>query len=163
VTRYLLLAVAEAASPQLSGSEQAVWLTRLEREHDNARAAMRWQVDRGIVDQALRMCAALWRFWQWHGHMAEGRERLTEVLEESATASSAGNAAGMRAEVLRGAGTLAAIQGDFATARSLTEESLAIRRELGVEPGVAASLCALGEQARYRGTTRRRGRCWRRA
>ena len=38
------LEVAERAGPELSGSEQAVWLDRLEVDHDNFRAALGWSL-----------------------------------------------------------------------------------------------------------------------
>jgi predicted ATPase len=38
-TYYLRLS--EQAEPELGGPQQALWLERLEREHDNLRAAMR--------------------------------------------------------------------------------------------------------------------------
>jgi tetratricopeptide (TPR) repeat protein len=56
-----------------------------------------------------------------------------------------------QAQALKGAGTLAAQQGDNATARALYEESLEIRRELGDRPGVAALLSNLGVVAYYSG------------
>ncbi len=40
------LALAEEAEPELLGARQAYWLSRLEEEHDNLRAALRWSVDR---------------------------------------------------------------------------------------------------------------------
>ena len=36
------LGVAEEVAPELFGSEQVMWLDRLEREHDNLRAALEW-------------------------------------------------------------------------------------------------------------------------
>src|SRR5262249_30074284 len=40
--RNWFLALAEEAEPQLQGAEQDRWLERLEREHDNLRAALSW-------------------------------------------------------------------------------------------------------------------------
>jgi tetratricopeptide (TPR) repeat protein len=55
-----------------------------------------------------------------------------------------------RASALKGAGTLAAQQGDFETARARYDEGLAIQRELGDKPGVVALLNNLGMVAMYR-------------
>jgi tetratricopeptide (TPR) repeat protein len=41
------LALAEESEPQLAGPEQATWLERLEREHDNLRAALNWSLEEG--------------------------------------------------------------------------------------------------------------------
>jgi predicted ATPase len=41
------LALAEEAEPNLMGSEQETWLGRLEREHDNLRAALRRSLEGG--------------------------------------------------------------------------------------------------------------------
>src|SRR5207244_4351842 len=57
------LRMGEEALLQLSGSEQAVWLNRLETEHDNLRAALAWcQEGEGHAETGLRLAGALWRF-----------------------------------------------------------------------------------------------------
>ena len=43
------LALAERAAPEWWGGEPAVWLDRLEAEHDNLRAALDWAVDAAAV------------------------------------------------------------------------------------------------------------------
>jgi non-specific serine/threonine protein kinase len=55
--------LAERAEPELVGPHQATWLERLEREHDNLRAALRWAVDNDEAELGSRLGAALWRFW----------------------------------------------------------------------------------------------------
>src|SRR6059058_5409834 len=40
------LRLAEEVDPKLVDSQQTIWLERLEWEHDNLRAAMRWSLER---------------------------------------------------------------------------------------------------------------------
>ncbi|HEX8600086.1 MAG TPA: tetratricopeptide repeat protein [Chloroflexia bacterium] len=143
------LALAETAEPELGGAQQREWLDRLEQEHDNLRAALQWSLGQAQVDSlgdngeraeiALRLCAALGRFWEMHSHLSEGRKWMETALERGTAASPA-----VRAKVLSGAGTLARYQGDFGRARLLFDESLALRQELGDKKGIAASLNNLG-------------------
>jgi predicted ATPase len=139
------LALADRVEPELAGPEQAGRLDRLEADHDDLRAALRWLADRGEAERALRLGGALWWFWWVRGYLTEGRQRLAEML---ALPGAAGRTAA-RAKALHGAGVLAHRQADYAAARALLEESLAIRRELGDQEDVAWSLTYLGNVARY--------------
>ncbi|MGH9969245.1 MAG: ATP-binding protein, partial [Pyrinomonadaceae bacterium] len=134
------LALIEQAEPMLSGADQAVWLTKLETEHDNLRAALRWAKENGEVEVGSRIAGALGRFWLMHGHYSEGRERLAEFLTSTATSGRTAT----RAKLLTSAGILAQNQGDYTASRSFFEESLAIWRETGNRDGIAASLTNLG-------------------
>jgi predicted ATPase len=84
------LSLAEAAEAELTGPDQADWLNRLDAEHDNMRAALHWALDRAnqdapesIPDLALRLAAALWRYWWNRGFLAEGRSWLGRALAET--------------------------------------------------------------------------------
>ncbi|WP_395143790.1 ATP-binding protein [Armatimonas sp.] len=137
------LALAEAAEPNLTGPEQGIWLNCLELEHNNLRAALSWSCkfpQTGAL--GLRLTGALWRFWVVHGYFAEGREYLTKVL-----LSNEGGVPLVRAKALQGAGVLARMQGDYASARALNEENLALRRELDDRQGIAMALNNLGNLA----------------
>jgi predicted ATPase/class 3 adenylate cyclase/tetratricopeptide (TPR) repeat protein len=142
------LALAEEVRPKLHGSEQARWLGVLEEEHDNLRQALTWcgeEVEGG--EKGLRLGAALQMFWRTRGHVSEGRERLRAVLSHAGGQEPAR----ARAEALSGAGGLAEMQGDYASARSLHQESLGIARELEDKSGIANSLSNLGNAAFYQG------------
>ena len=134
------LKLAERAEPELSGTNQEMWLAQLETEHDNLRAALHWAKESEETEMSLRLAGALWRFWLVRGHLGEGRERLTDIL--TAAGSSSHTAA--LAKALTGAGTLAHNQGDYIAARSLYEESLAVWQEVGDKAGVADALNNLG-------------------
>jgi len=138
------LALAEQAEHELMGSEQRAWLGQLEREHDNLRAALRWSVECRQVEHGLRLGGALWRFWQTHGHLTEGRARLMELLGLTQAGILATQRTVARATALRGAGALAWRQGDYSAAWSLHAESLAISRELRDRRGIAFSLNSMG-------------------
>lgn len=141
------LSFVERAEPGLIGASQAVWLDRIEKEHDNLRAALQWFALRGPADHGLRLAAALRRFWRARGYLTEGRERLGVLL----SLPEAANRTASRAKALHGAGWLASQQGDYDDARVLLEESLTIYRELRDPRGSGWALVDLGFLARYRG------------
>ena len=141
------LFLSEHAELELRGPRQAAWLDRLETEHDNLRAALAWAAEGGDVEAGLRLGAALWRFWQVRGHLAEGRERVERLL----ALPDPSERTAVRAYAQACAGRLAWAQGDHAAARPLFEESLAVLRELGDTRGVAFSLLNLGMVANGQG------------
>ena len=130
---------AEEAERELRGPDQARWLTRVETEHDNIRAALSWSLgERGDADSGVRLAAALWAFWSTRGYLSEGRRRLESAISRSGPAASLA-----RAKALNGAGWLAAYQDEYGAAKALIEESLVLNRELEDKEGIAASLANL--------------------
>ncbi len=141
------LQLAERAEPELQGPDQAVWLDRLEAEHDNLRAALEWsKKDEGGAEPGLRLAAALGHFWFVRGYLTEGRTWLEGMLAArgSATAST-------RVKALNGAGFLAWLQWDYERAAVQCEESLALSRTLQDKRALASSLNTLGLAATYLG------------
>src|SRR5438876_8068119 len=55
-----LLALAAEAEPHLMSSDDAVWMDRLERDHDGLRAAFSWFLKHGKGAEALQLAADLW-------------------------------------------------------------------------------------------------------
>jgi hypothetical protein len=120
--RHALAAVqlAETAEHEMPGLSETSWLVRLDREHDNLRAALRWCETHGYAEPALRIAVALWWFWGVRGHLREGREHLTSLVERFPIKPTSPRA-GLYARALSGAGVFASVQGDHAVARSLLE------------------------------------------
>ncbi len=125
------LALAERAAPELTGGDQLVWLDRLGRDHDNLRAALAWSL--AAVDgggEALRIAAALGRFWHYRGGMSEGREWLERALARADEAPPAA-----RALAFMWAGQFQRVLGHGSGERSLLERAVAEARlsgDLGV-------------------------------
>jgi predicted ATPase len=131
--------LAETGAQALSGPDQATWLYRLEQEHDNLRAALNWAEANGEAEIALRIGAALCRFWTARGHVREGLERLNRLRRMEAGV----HLRLRRGAVLAGAGSLVHETGDFQGAQPLLEEALTLFREAGDEASEAALLNAL--------------------
>lgn len=142
------LEIAETAESKLHTLEQAVWLDRLEQEHDNLRAALRWALDQGESTTGLRIAGALARFWAVRGYATEGRRWLEDLLAADTVTDALTSHIAARAKALSGAGLLAREQSDFARARTLHEKSLTLRRELDDRKGIALALNSLGNVAR---------------
>ncbi|MBA2450600.1 MAG: tetratricopeptide repeat protein [Chloroflexi bacterium] len=134
------LALAEHAAPELHRAQQVAWLDRLDREHDNLRAALGWSRQSGEGELGLRLAGALGWFWSVRGYWTEGRGWLEAALAPAGPS----RRARARADALWGAGLLAWHQGERAAARAQLEESLEIWRELGDPSGVAYTLGLLG-------------------
>jgi predicted ATPase len=64
--------LAEEAAQHLFAAEQPAWLDRLTLDEANLRTALRWAIDEGETELALRLVAALWRYWQVTGQLADG-------------------------------------------------------------------------------------------
>jgi predicted ATPase/class 3 adenylate cyclase/DNA-binding XRE family transcriptional regulator len=133
------LTLAEEVEPQLVGPNQGIWLDRLEIEHDNLRAALGWGIERDEAETALRLGAALWRFWDRHGHASEGRGWLEQALAKRAGAEELWRARGLHA-----AGNMARNQGDYPRAAEFYEAALVLWRKLGDQRGLANSLHGVG-------------------
>lgn len=147
------LDLAETAEPKLRGAEQIAWLDRLERDHDNLRAALEWSFNRagrsGDVSietrtqpgrESLRLAGALYMFWKRRAHWSEGRDWLGRALAVTADLPCAEE----RAKALDAAVLLAAEQADTQPATRLAEENLALARESGDSSSIARSLNTQG-------------------
>jgi non-specific serine/threonine protein kinase len=138
------LTLAEQAVPLLRGSQQAVWLDRLEADHANLRAALEWSLteDRQ-TDAALRLSAALAWFWATRGHASEGHRWLARAL--------AGPEAHPKARLgaLYGAGWLAHIHYDASSARAYLDAALPLAQQQNDRWAMAWIVHLMGRVAYY--------------
>ena len=132
------LVLAEEAANAIEGADQPIWLERLDHDRHNIRVALDWLIRAGNADWALRLGAALVRYWELREMFVEGREWLAAILAlpGAATRSAA------RAKAVFAAAVLAASQRDDDTL-TFFSEALEIYRELGDSQGMAAALNGL--------------------
>jgi len=121
------LALAEEADPHLVRVDRRAWLDRLAREHDNLRAAFDFCAGSGRIAEALRLAAALWRFWQFRGHLREGLQRVRRVLDNPASSAHAPE----REAALEAAGGLSYWLGDITATIASYDEAVALARANG--------------------------------
>jgi tetratricopeptide (TPR) repeat protein len=118
--------MAQAAYPMLYGPEQAVWVKRLEAEHDNLLATLTWcQRESSEREAGLQLAVALYLFWQMRGYLSEGLRWLETMLSLSTQAP-----APLRAQALSASGFLAIYLGDFVKSRAYWEKSLVLFQDL---------------------------------
>lgn len=149
------LALAEAAEPELRGPDQVSWLTRIEHELDNMRAALRWSlgelqgIDSGAAEDleiGLRLASALSWFWHRRGYYSDGRKWLERGLAKAGCGIEDPESVcriplAMRAKALYSLGMLGWFQGaGHAEMRIPLRKSADIYRQIGDIQGLARSL-----------------------
>jgi predicted ATPase/DNA-binding CsgD family transcriptional regulator len=135
---------AEHVGPELVGRDQAMWLRRLDPDHENFHVALVWYRERD-PQAGLRLALGVWPWWRLRGYMREGRQWLEELLGAASENSA------MRAAALHAIGELALRQGDLLAARAVFEASLELYRVLGDVHGEASTLERLGLSLAQRG------------
>jgi tetratricopeptide (TPR) repeat protein len=141
------LALAECAEPEFHTRGEAGWLSRLDAEVSNFRAALEWSLGDGDSVHALRIVGLLSEFWSVRRRPDEGLGWIAAALE------AAGNDAPVcdRARALRAqvnldltAGSLYDWQGSLEKGRATAENAVAVSRDAGDPVGVAEALLRLG-------------------
>ena len=136
---YFLHLVGEAEAG-LRTSEQPAWLTVLETERDNIRAALGWCLSSGRFEEVAEAGWALWLFWWVRSHLAEGRRLMQELLD-----SENGQLPGLhRTKASAVLGVMAFWQADFGEAVPRLAAALESFRTENDSTGIALSQLALG-------------------
>src|SRR6478735_1671959 len=64
----------------VQGSDQRVWLDRIDLEQENVRAALQWMLSRPDDGRAETVTSSLWRYWDNRGKHVEAREWLERAI-----------------------------------------------------------------------------------
>ena len=127
------LELAETSERHLLAAEQPAWIDRLALDQANLRAALRWTIDAGEAELALRFVAASWRYWQVVGQLAEGSD-----WAEAALAVPGADAPTIaRVGALGAAGSIAYWRSERELSVERYREQLALAQRLGDMAGTA--------------------------
>ncbi len=126
---------------------QAEVFNRIHLEWPNLWAALDFSLQAGRSSSGIEICRHLRIYWQCRGPIGEGRRILASLLEQTAPDSIA------RAHCLEATALLAIGQNDYASARSMADETLRIARLLGDSEGAAWSQIYLSSVAWAEGKT----------
>lgn len=140
------LELARHAPDELRSERQEAFAARLQRNAGNLRLAMRWLIEHGPAEDALRMAAALQPFWLRRGSLAEGRRLLERALD-----AGTGAPPDLRAPALAAVAVLAWRQGDLDAAEPRIEEALVTFRRAGDRERECDGVRGLGIIAQNRG------------
>jgi predicted ATPase len=118
------LSIAERARTDARGSNASEAFERIDGEHENFRAALRWALDGAYPELGLRLLVELFEVWYDRRPVFEIRKWLLEAIERTPSEPSE-----VRARAMAYAGYLAADQGEDAAV--WLEESIRLARAVG--------------------------------
>jgi predicted ATPase/class 3 adenylate cyclase len=128
-------ALAERVDEHLgAGEPEEQWVTLLNPELDNLRAAVAFGTEAGDAELVRAIAAAMPMFWIMHGRSCEGRAWIERALELVPTEDAT------RRRLFSGLATLAYVGGDYATATSAADAAAALAGTLGPDAGGYARL-----------------------
>jgi predicted ATPase/DNA-binding CsgD family transcriptional regulator len=135
-----------AAEQETFGPRRAEWLAALDTDHENLRAALEFSLSApGEAAAGAELACDLWRYWETHGHLTEGRRILAvalDVLDRTAP---------VRPRALWVAGYLAIVQADLPASRTLLEAGLSAAGRAGDVRATAYASTLLGLALYYLG------------
>jgi non-specific serine/threonine protein kinase len=121
------------------GPDRAGWIATLDRDHENLRAALRFCVSEpGEAAAGAQLACDLWRYWETHAHLTEGRRVLATLLGRL------DSSARVRPRALWVAGYLAELQGDIREARVLLDAAISAAKNADDAEAVAYASTYLG-------------------
>jgi predicted ATPase/class 3 adenylate cyclase len=135
------LELAERAEAGLIGADRGRWLALLDAEDDNLRAALRWALDRGEPELALRLAAVVvvdW-FWRGKGLAGEGLSGVDAALRLAGPKAPAPQ----RAKALLARALLSGVAEDFDQSQRAAHDAHRLYAALDDARGSASSLIAL--------------------
>ncbi|MGE5292162.1 MAG: ATP-binding protein, partial [Micromonosporaceae bacterium] len=128
-----------AARQEAFGPRRAGWIAALDADHENLRAALRFCLSEPEeAAQGAQMACDLWRYWETHGHLTEGRRILAALLDQL------DHSAPVRPRALWVAGYLAELHGDIRGARELLEAAISAAESTGDAQAIAYASTYLG-------------------
>jgi predicted ATPase len=146
------LSLAESAAEAFTARQKDQFQRWPDADRENLHAALDWAVRAQEAQIGLRLGGALWWFWTMRGHVAEGRERLTNVLAlDDRAPEQTPERATSRARAEACAGLLALAQRDHAAARCYLEAAARTWRVHNDQASVASTLNSLGSAAQAQG------------
>ncbi len=128
--------LARTAAASLEGTQQAVWIERIDTELDNVRAAMQWALDTGDLAAGMVIASSLFNYWYMRG-VREGHSWIEQLLAEDPEVSDE-----VMGWALFTGGALLHQEGEHENERAaeLLEAGLELFRDIGDQHGIAYSL-----------------------
>jgi predicted ATPase/class 3 adenylate cyclase len=132
-------ALAEEADHRLQGRTLAASLVRLDAEHNNLRAALRYTSETG-GEMFPRTAYAVSHYWVIRSHIDEAATWLTEALAQLPAEPSQ-----LRARLLHRLGNVASLAGDYTAGFRLGQEALAVAEEIDDSRDAAEAWIVIGQ------------------
>jgi predicted ATPase/class 3 adenylate cyclase/Tfp pilus assembly protein PilF len=134
------LELSEKAEPELNGNDPKLWLDILEADHSNFISAIDWSTNNENTEKGALVAAALGGFWSTKGHYSTGIRLNENIIQSPGEIDKS-----VKGKLLSSIGVFKFSQGDYEQAKKYSKESLAIRREIGDNSGIAVSIENLGK------------------